>query len=477
MCQGCNRREFMGAAAMGGALLASQLVRRNALAAEGESDWPPMPPAKIYRLFVGRTGEHYLTQRTEEIDKFNQYFAELETKLGDVQFLGGDLVPPADVMAVAEKAKEADALFIVHLSGHGGDPPVISKLIDTGLPTVLFSQPFSGHHWMYFPQWHKDGKKVVLMPTSNWSDIDRGVRLLRVPAKMKHTRILAIGGPHATALPCDPAQVKEKLGSDLVTSTNERMLETCQGIDMQAAVAEADAYWIRPAKEIQEPSREEIIESARYYLAVRKIMIEEQAQAVCSVHCMGNPRGCLTFSKLNDLGYVGACEGDIDSTLTMLLFAYAFQVPGFITDPVIDTSKNAMVHFHCTSATKLDGPQGERLPFVIRTQSDTGGGVALQVENRIDQPVTCAKLVNLDTLLYTPGKIVETSTSPLACRTQFAQEVPDARRLFLGWGADVIQGDMMTLLHRVVFYGDYQKPLEDLCTLMGLRLLEEGGAV
>ena len=475
MCQGYNRRDFMGAAAMGGALLASQTMRDNVFAAEGDSDWPPMQPAKIYRLFVGRTGDGYLTHPTEEIGKFNQYFTDLEKKLGDVQFLGGDLVPPAEVAAVAEKAKNADALFIVHLSGHGGDPPVISRLIDAGLPTTLFSQPFSGHHWMYFPQWHKEGKKVVLLPTSDWKEIDRGVELLRVPAKMRHTRILAIGGPHGSAAACDPAQVKAKVGADLVTITQERVLRVCESIDPEAAVAEAEAYWLKPAQEIIEPTRAEIILSARYYLAVKKIMIEEKAQAVCSVHCMGDPRGCLTFSKLNDMGYVGACEGDIDSTLTMLLFAYAFRKPGFITDPVIDMAKNAMVHFHCTSATRLDGPDGERRPFIIRTQTDSQGGVALQVENRISQPVTCAKLANLDTLLYTPGKIIEISKNPLACRTQFTQEVPDARRLFLNWGADVVKGDMMTLLHRAVFYGDYRKPLEDLCTLMGLKLLEEGG--
>ena len=69
--------------------------------------------------------------------------------------------------------------------------------------------------------------------------------------------------------------------------------------------------------------------------------IEQQAQAVCSVHCMGNPRGCLTFSKLNDEGLVGACEGDIDSTLTMMMFAYAFGVPGFITDPASATASPA----------------------------------------------------------------------------------------------------------------------------------------
>jgi hypothetical protein len=90
--------------------------------------------------------------------------------------------------------------------------------------------------------------------------------------------------------------------------------------------------------------------------------------------------------------------------------------------------------------------------------------------------VTCAKLVNLDTMLICTGRIIETSTSPLACRTQFAQSVPDARRLFLNWGADVIQGDVMTLLHRAVFYGDYLQAVQDLGSLMGFKVIEEGGA-
>jgi len=124
----------------------------------------------------------------------------------------------------------------------------------------------------------------------------------------------------------------------------------------------------------------------------------------------------------------------------------------------------------------MDGPGGHRLPFAIRTQTDSRGGVALQVQNRVGQPVTCAKLVNLDTLLYVPGTIVETSTSPLACRTQFAQSVPDARRLFLNWGGDVIKGDTMTLLHRDVFYGDYAQPLRTLGDLLGIKVVEEGGA-
>jgi hypothetical protein len=459
----------------GGALLAVDLLRNRALAAEGEP-WPKLPTVKIHKVFAGRTAnDAYLSRPTEEIAKFDKYLEELEKKLGDVKFVGGDLIPPAKAEDVAAKLAEADALLIIHLSGHGGDAPALVKLVDVGLPTALFSQPFSGHGWMYFPEWHKQGKKVVLLPSSDWGDLDKAVGLLRAPGQMKQTRILAWGGLQGTAAACSADQVKKKFGAEIVPVTNQRVQEAMKAIDAKAAETEAQEYWMSQATEIVEPKAPEIIASARLYLAVKNLMIEEKAQAIASSHCMGNPRGCLTFSKLNDLGLVGACEGDIDSTLTMLLFAYAFRAPGFITDPVIDTAKSAIVHFHCTCATKMDGAEGKRLPFRIRTQTDSKGGVALEVENRVGQAVTCAKLVNLDTMLLFTGKIIETSQSPLACRTQFAQSVSDARRLFLNWGGGVIKGGVMTLLHRAVFYGDHMKAMQDLGELMGFRVLEEGG--
>jgi len=471
-----TRRSFLGTTAAGGAWCASQMMAPWAFGAAAK-DWPKLPPVKIYKVYAGRTGDLYLARPTEELARFEQYFKDLEQKLGDVQFIGGDMIPPANVDQLAEKVRGADAVLLIHLSAHGGDAPVLGKLIDAGLPTVLFSQPFSGHGWMYFPQWHKQGKKVILLPSSDWKEIDRAVGLLRVPAWLKQTRIIAWGPPQGTAASRSAEQIKKRFGAELISVSNDRVQQMMKAIDPKAAEAEAEAYWLSQAKAIVEPKRPEIVESARLFLAIQELMIQERAQAITSSHCMGNPRGCLTFSKLNDLGLVGACEGDMDSTLTMLMFAYAFRVPGFITDPVIDTAKNAMVHFHCTSATRMDGPQGPRLPFTIRTQTDSKGGVALQVENRVGQPVTCAKLVNLDTLLVTPGKILETSTSPMACRTQFAQSVPDARRLFLNWGENVIQGDTMTLLHRVVFYGDHMEAIRDLGALLGLKVIEEGGVV
>jgi L-fucose isomerase-like protein len=212
------------------------------------------------------------------------------------------------------------------------------------------------------------------------------------------------------------------------------------------------------------------------YLAIKDLMIRERAQAITSSHCMGAPaKGCLTFSKLNDLGLVGACEGDMDSTLTMLIFAYAFGVPGFISDPLFDASKNAVIHAHCTSTTKLDGPAGTRAPFLIRTQCDSNQGVSLEVQMRVGQEITCAKLVNLDTMLISTGKIVElTDFHDRGCRTQITTQVANARSMVRQWGGGVLDGDMMTLLHRVVFYGDHVESMRDLATLMGLKMVEEG---
>lgn len=482
-----NRRVFLGS---GGAAIAAGKAAYSTVPAE-RAEWPPLRPATIHKLYIGRSGAttntrtgksvQYLTWGQEEITKMDNYLRDLETKLGDVKFVGGESIPPADAEQVAARAAAADGVLLIWLSGHGGDYETLEKLsFGIEKPAVSFFQPFSGHGWMWHQQWQN--RKVILLSTTGRGELEESIRLLRVPALMKQTRILAVNGPRGTKAACSPEEVKRKLGADLVTIKNEQILEIAKSIDPKAAEAEAENYWLKPAVGVLEPSRQEIIDSARYYLAVKKLMIAERAQAICSTACMGEPRACLTFSKLNDLGLVGACEGDVDSTLTMLLFSYAFRTPGFITDPVVNEAKNALVQFHCTSFTQL--PDGSRMPFVLRNQTDTGGGVALQVQWQVGEPVTMAKLVNLDTMLVVPGKVMETGTSPLACRTQFTQSVRDARHLFLRWGGGAIvppgsPGDLskyagaMPMLHRAVFYGDHTRGVKRLGQLMGYRVIEE----
>ena len=64
---------------------------------------------------------------------------------------------------VLPKLAEVDGMILFHLSGHGGDAPdqAMDQIVNAGLPTAVFSQPYSGHGWMYFP----GGKR----PARKWS--------------------------------------------------------------------------------------------------------------------------------------------------------------------------------------------------------------------------------------------------------------------------------------------------------------------
>jgi hypothetical protein len=62
----------------------------------------------------------------------------------------------------------------------------------------------------------------------------------------------------------------------------------------------------------------------------------------------------------------------------------------------------------------------------------------------------------------------------LGCRTQFVAGVRDGRKVFMNWGADVLKGGVMILLHRVVFHGDHLQDIRNLGVPMGFKVVEEG---
>jgi hypothetical protein len=482
MSQRFSRRDFLETCAVTSGALACGLAVDPLRAAE-EAGWPTLPPTKIHVVYIGLGGAWPKPDfdAKAEMAKFQKHLAAAQQRLGDVVFVGGELIPNQDSAAAAllPILTAADGLLIVHLSFGNGSPML--KLLDAGLPTAIFSQPFSGHDWMYVPQWQKAGKRVILFASSSYSDLERAAALLRVPARMRQTRILHVGGPHGTLPARSATKVRDKLGPELISIGVPAVIAAHAAVPLKVAEEEAEQYWIKPAKKIVEPSREEIVKSARMYLAMKNLMIEHKARAI-TIHCLGGipiekiGYPCLGFSKLNDMGLVGACEADMDSTLTMLLFGYAFGKPGFITDPLFDLAKNAMIHAHCLSATKMDGPAGQRHPFTVRTHRDDSRGASLAVDLRVGQEITCAKLCNLDTMLLSTQKIVEIPDfDDRGCRTQIVARVADAQKMLGNWGSGILDcADMMTMLHRVVFYGNHADNVQQLAQLMGLKIVMEG---
>jgi len=470
-------------------LLAGGVAARPLEAAE-EAGWPKLPSVKVYVVYLGTGGAWPRPDfdATKEItEKFKPYLAQVKQRLGDVEFVGGDLIPnranAAGELAERIAQSEADAILVIHLSFGNAEP--FKLLAATGKPVAIYSQPFSGHDWMYVPRLQQQGHRLILAPSRDLAEIDRIVALLRVPARMKQSKIILIGNPGCAAgteAARDFAQVQERLGPKVIQITPAEFVKIHESIDTQAAKKEAQDYWVSQAKEIVEPTAEEIVKSCKTYLAMKKIMLAYDARAI-TVKCLGGipiqtlGYPCLGFSKLLDEGVVGACEADIDSTLTMLMFLYGFGLPGFITDPLMDTAKNAVIHAHCVAPTKMRGPCAERLPFSIRNHRDDNRGASLEVfmDTDIGQKVTWAKIANLDAILAATGTIVEVCDfDDRGCRTQVVTEVDNAREMFEKWGAGILPDDMMTLLHRVLFYGDHMDNVKDLAHLLGLKVFVEG---
>ena len=494
LCNGISRRTFLGTStALSAGLLLGETASLGA-APVSTNEWDRQPPTKVFVVFLGQTvhgwpGHAYDTDT--EIEKvFSPYLAKLSQKLGNVEFVGGDHIAHSVDAAqnLLSKISEtgAEAILAVHLTMGGWGPPFLT-LASTGLPVAIYAQPYSGHEWIYISSMRNAGEKLIMGASRDINEIERLVRLLRVPAKMKKAKLIMVGNPGcASGSPaaCDYAKVKEKFGTEVIHITPAEFVEIHNTISDADAVAEAENYWIKPAKEIREPTREEIIKSSKTYFALKKLMNDHGAIAL-AMKCLGGipidvlGYPCLGFSRILDDGAIGACEADMDSTLAMMMFLFAMDRPGFITDPVIDTATNSVIHAHCVSATKMAGPQSERLPFIVRShlEDDKGASLKVIVDRDLGKDVTWVKLAHNDMFLVTTGVIREDYDSGIqGCRTKIVAEVTSstARELLNKWGANVLPKDPMTLLHRVLFYGNHLDDFQDMAQLLGLKFMIEG---
>ena len=124
----------------------------------------------------------------------------------------------------------------------------------------------------------------------------------------------------------------------------------------------------------------------------------------------------------------------------------------------------------------MDGRNSKPAPYLLRGHSEVGGsGCVPEVQYRLGETITRTKLVNLDTILASTGKIIEVPEKSVhGCRTQIVTEVRDAAKMAANWSSVLNTEDAMTLLHRVVFYGDHLENIRHLARLMNLNVVEEG---
>jgi len=395
--------------------------------------------------------------------------ARLEKALPGIEFLPVTLQSADEADKLLQRDLNVDG-YVVYIVGIWTG--AVRRIASSGKPTVLVDDLYagSGEFLIEYAAARRQGLRVAGVSSSRFEDVVAAVGCFECLKKLRSTTILDV--TDAEGFWGDPKVIKEVFGPEVVKIGSREINEAFQ----KAEKSEAEKWsrlWIQNAERVVEPTEEEIKKSGAMYVAILDLLRRYRAQAI-AIDCLGLFYGgklpaypCLGFFQLNNDGLVGACEGDLPSTTMMLLATYLAGRPGYISDPVIDTSKNLIIYAHCVAPARVFGPKGRPNAYRIRNHSEDRKGAAIQSLLPAGELVTsfefnCERREMVVHQATTVGNIEEDK----ACRTKLAAEVKgDINKLLgewdrFGW-------------HRVTVYGDLKRALETVCALVGVKIIYE----
>ena len=387
--------------------------------------------------------------------------------------------------------------------------PPWGELIDTGLPIIAVF-PMWGM-WMsgFNPRAYRE-KRILIgyLPvvrdasesvfSARLDDLAGKIRLIQALSRMKGMKALVVTDrPVLGEFEPTPLQVRgdrkryeeiylrnlrETFGMELVAIPQREMVERMKRADEEKARRVA-RKWIDESAGIRGPSEEEVVKSARLYLAMKELMEKYDCQAITTegygvfAEYSGGPipsQG-LPSSQLCTDGVVATSETLIDSLVTQQIGLHITGSTGFNGDYIIDPFNEVAIIGHCECPFNPWGDE-RRVPYVIRSLprwQEGQGGACVQVNLPTGERVTVARLSVYDRkmTLFTgeavDGRELFEDWEDLACRTKLAVRT-DTEKLLenLDWQ---IFGH-----HRVAFYGDHRRMFKDLATLIGYEIVEGG---
>ncbi len=508
---GCSRRQFISrCAACAGCAAGGMLAGVRGVRAEA-----PSAKAKVRLVFCETKNDHPIWPNIGyDFDaRRNRILDVLAKGCPGVEFVQARLM---DDPKEADEVLKGDAEvggYMICLQGLGWRNDVV-KLCGTGKPTLVVDNLFggSGLFLTRMPQFMGAGRPVDWVSSSRDEDIAASARhfamlgdgkspseivaafraarrgatpavadwtcapdkvpepdLGKVLAELKKTKLLIVGGRKAGDAFCKAAT--GVTGVELIAVSFQEMSAACAAAAPGAAQAFAD-HWAGRAKQVVEPTRADLEGAGTMYVAMKALLDKYGARGI-SVNCLGGFYGghlkaypCLGFSQLNDDGMVGGCEADAMSALTMAVMGVMTGRPGYISDPVIDTAKNAIVYAHCVAMTKPFGPGGAASPYLIRSHSEDRKGACVQSLLPAGHLTTTLE-INPATkqVLVHQAKTIGNNDSDLACRTKIEAQVKGSLEKLTeewrpGW-------------HRVTFYGDLSPHVAALCDHWKLQRIDE----
>jgi len=382
--------------------------------------------------------------------------AELNLRL-DVEPVPLDSKEDAGRFLKAVEASRPDGLLLIPLKkSHIENVLLIAD--QTGLPTIVFTSV-----GVLLNQQLREAaarpKLHLIHSFENLAALREAMKFIQARRRMAESTILNLSGEarRESRVPHFNTRIQQVPLTDFY----ELFARTGRSDE----ISERAQRYLREAVRLVEPTEQDAYEAAKCYAVLKEIIRHERADAVM-MNCLPglrHPRKhvppCMGFMDLRDEGIPAGCQADLDATLTLMLVEYLFDRPAFQHNPSADTASKLYFGAHCTSPCRMQGPEGRREPYALRSHAEAGWGCVPQVLFSTGQKVTIAnyqsRLQRPEMVIYS-GVIVGCPASPPAggCRTNV--------QIRLDQDVDPIQ---LKGEHLSMWYGDHAAQLRAFCRL------------
>jgi len=298
----------------------------------------------------------------------------------------------------------------------------------------------------------------------NLEAIEYGMRMIHTRKHLKQSLLLSI-----TEADKPREGTEQFFGIKVRVIPFSRYAVLFHQVKINAAVQDLMKKITSRAKEIRGVNRKSLENAMRAHLALKELLRMENADGL-TMNCLrrGMLKPCVSFSLLNGNLTPAACENDLPAAYTQLLGQLLIGRPGFQHNPCYETERNHYYASHCTCATKVCGPDGPELDYLLRRFAHTNeGSCAIQVFWNPGDSVTMVKYYPSDKpqLDVYAGRVVKSHPMPPAagCATNVEIEITDRS------DACMVKGH-----HNLLFCGDFSRQFRLFAQLYKMELADTG---
>jgi L-fucose isomerase-like protein len=205
----------------------------------------------------------------------------------------------------------------------------------------------------------------------------------------------------------------------------------------------------------------EVEKALRLYKAIKEVVVEQELDAL-TIKCFDiikdiGTTACLPLALLNSEGIVTGCEGDVPSTIAMMIAYLSTGKPAFMANPSVFYPDGILLA-HCTAPISVAGEGYE-----LKTHFESGIGVGVAAHIPVGKDVTVFRITpDLRVMRIFRGTVERGSPfSNEHCRTQVRVKVGFEPRILL----DESMGN-----HHVLVMGNEIETLRMAGKLLGMKV-------